>query len=299
MGTITQPYVPTDGQALNVDSYNRLIYDATTASNGIMSEANGGLDSNNLNPNFKAQPEHIQPEAMVIGRQEESRVRVDCFSDLFAKAGTDSTDPVTSDTMTYAEATGDYWVAVPGCALRFWQPYDATVALWQWSMFFHPARMLMLRQYVDGEPVEEFNDRGVENSWYDRKATCDMGLAVKIDGTLIEHSRRRTQVGLISRDNNSSLSASYDGFMSRAYGGRTAQWWDMQHMSTPLAAGWHDLQLVVYMERFLRTSATQTIVPIRNGVSMAADTPSGGRILAQLFARCTFGVRNARVLTLL
>jgi hypothetical protein len=298
MSTITQPYVPTDGHTLDVDSYNRLIYDGGGGSNGIMSVANGGLDSANLNTNFKIQPEHIQPESMVIGRQESSRVRVDCFSDLFAKAGTDSTDPVTGDTMTYAEATGDYWVPVPGCALRFWQPYDATVAMWQWSMFFHPARMLMVRQYLDGAAAEPIGDRAANQSWYNIKAICDMGIAVKIDGSLIEHSRRRTQVGLVSRDNNSNLNVDYVGFMSRAYGGRTAQWWDMHHMSTPLASGWHDLQLVIYMERFLRTSATQTLTPVRNGVSMT-DGSDPMSFVAQLFARCTFGVRNARVLTLL
>ena len=67
-----------------------------------------------------------------------------------------------------------------------------------------------------------------------------------------------------------------------------------------LAKGWHDIQLVVYMERFLRTSASQEYTPIRNGVPMTAWNDSGEEsIRIKLLARCTFGIRNARVLTLL
>jgi hypothetical protein len=218
--------------------------------------------------------------------------------------------------MTVPDATVDYWVPVPGCALRFWQPYDATVAVWQWSMFFHPARMKMLRQYTDedGAADNPYTTANVadNNCWYDMKDACGLGLAVMIDGVMVDHTRRQTQVESAVRDNNTSLT-NYKGFASRAYGGRTAQWWDMHHMSAPtyssddgsvsapgLAKGWHDIQLVVYMERFLRTSASQEYTPIRNGVPMTAWNDSGEEsIRIKLLARCTFGIRNARVLTLL
>lgn len=319
MGTISPAFTYTDGQVLSPSGHNSNIYDDT--STAIMSTANGGLDSNNLNASFKINPEHVQVEAVVIGRQESSRMRIDCFSDAYGKASSQARDPESPNyQMTVASAHEGFWAPVPGCALRFWQPYDATVAQWQWSMFFHPARMKMVRQFApleeggDSVTIEEAKNEGTTKDWFDLKDSCGLGLAVLIDGVLIEHTRRQTQVIKIARDNSNALRAEsedYKGFFAGAYGGRTAQWWDMTHMSAPIYAGdgsvttpgltqgWHDLQLVVYMEKFFNEHMSIEYTPVRNGVGIEDEDGDTFAVRTDLMARCTFGVRNARVLTLL
>ena len=313
MATIPTSYAYPAGQLLDTDGHNQNVYSADTmGSVGIISSANGGLDSNNLSSTFKISPEHVQVEASAIGAQEDARERLDCFSDAYGKAGASSNDPATGNEMTVADSTVDFWSPVPGCALRIWQPYDATMALWQWSVFFHPARIKMLRQAKD----DGSETSPTVNDYYEVKEGCGLGLAVMIDGVLIDHTRRHTQVTKVARDNNRHIvSTLYNGFSAGAYGGRTAQWWDMAHMSAPtyvdagsttvlapgLTRGWHDLQLMVYIERFTRGNGSINYQPTRNGVPMIEQLPFGGPVLIRtiLFARATFGIRNARVLTML
>jgi hypothetical protein len=70
-----------------------------------------------------------------------------------------------------------------------------------------------------------------------------------------------------------------------------------------LTRGWHDLQLMVYIERFTRDNGSINYQPTRNGVPMiegvAGGVGSPVLIRTILFARATFGIRNARVLTML
>jgi len=96
----------------------------------------------------------------------------------------------------------------------------------------------------------------------------------------------------------SSSSDGDNGYLS----GRACQWYDMSHMTTDTAAGWHDLQLCVYME----TTGTVTGV----GGNARADGSSTALNLRRNNARSlfhnnivnqrlSFGVRNARVITIL
>ena len=281
MADITPSYTYTDGATLDTDGHNKNIYQSdSTASEGIMSTANGGLDSNNLKSSFRVQPEHVQVEQVVIGRQETMTQRVDCFGDAFARGAPGN---YSMNTSNVANATTEKWVAVPGCGIRYYQPYDCTLALWQWSVFFHPARVSVTQLTTSDE--EEFEDIREE---------LDIGLAIKLDGTILDHTRRQVPVQWVARDKAYTGSGSpHLGFLVSTYGGRTAQWWDMSHLATTVSSGYHDIQLVIYMERFSRDKTTITYTPVRNGESLE-DAAS-----IRMFARCSFGVRNARVLSIL
>lgn len=281
MADITTSYTYTDGLTLDPDGHNQNIYDASQpAPNGIMSTANGGLSSDNLGTNFKAQPEHIQTEQVSIARAESARERIDCFIDGFGKGGA-------SQTYNVANAPQEQWTAVPGCALRFYQPYDARVALWQWSMFFHAARVSIMA--VAGDDTIN----GI-------KETPEMGLAMMLDGVLLDHTRRTTKNPLLGIENTASAPDPQFPVGYNNGGGRTADYWDMCHMSEGLTRGWHDLQLVVFMERLNLENVYIKHKPIRCGIAVTTGGPTDAAFcVIKLGMRVTFGFRNARVLTLL
>lgn len=249
-----------------------------------MSTANGGLDSTNLKATFKVQPEHVQVEQVVIGKQESTRQRIDCFADAFAKAGASANySSTTSKISDPSLSVGSKWLAVAGRGLRYYQPYDCTLALWQWSMFFHPARLSALLQ--DSGTIYRDVIKSIEQE-------VGIGLAVKLDGTILDHTRRQVPVQWVARD-KTSTGGNHKGFLVSAYGGRTAQWWDMSHLATSVTRGYHDIQVVIYMERFSRDEATITYTPVRNGESLT-DAAT-----IRLMGRCAFGVGNVRVLSIL
>ena len=283
MSDITTSYTYTDGLALDPDGHNSNIYDGSQPSpNGIMSTVNGGLSATNLDDKFAAHPEHIQTEQHAISDQEGMRQRVDTFAEAFA-AGEGSGDysVVKFVAGVTSPAPLSRWFPVPGCGIRFYQPFTASVVLWQWSFFFHPARLSMVNQEAGG---------GNENTVVDFKENCEIGLAAMVDGALVEHTRRQTKMFMVAREADV-----HKGFLTSgsAAGGRTAEWWDMCHLQKNVTRGWHDLQLMIYMERFSRDNALQQYTLIRNGV--AADPESN----IALGGRASFGIRNARVLTLL
>ena len=274
MGTITTSYTYTDGSTLDPSAHNTNVYSAEDGTSvGIMSTANGGLsldysDSDvNTHTSFLLQPEHVQTEQVSSGEQEGTKERIDCFADAFAKGSSSDSDNAT--------AGAAYWQPVPGCGLRFYQPYSASLCLWQWSVYFLPARVSMVTQ-TGGADV------------FDRiKEVAEVNLCMQIDGTIVDHTRRQTPVSHVARDPEH-----HKGFFASAYGGRTARCWDMCHQST-LAVGWHDMQLMINMESLSRDNISTEYALIRNGEAMDPAAT------IQLINRCTFGVRNARVLVVL
>jgi hypothetical protein len=60
-----------------------------------------------------------------------------------------------------------------------------------------------------------------------------------------------------------------------------------------LTVGWHDMQLMINIEGLSRDNVSTKYGVIRNGESMDPAAT------IQLINRCTFGVRNARVLVVL
>ena len=271
MADINVSYVYSDGQILVPESHNENIYDGSLpTSNGIMSTANGGLTSGNLVSTFQVRPEHIQTEQVAITRSEGTRTRVACFADAFAKGEGAAARSVT-------DATLEFWSTIPGFGIRFYQPYDASAAMWQWSMYLLPLRITVL----DQTGAAEDEAVGV-------KEGCEIGIAALLDGVLLPHTRRLTKSKLVARD-----PVVHKGFFAHTYGGRTADWWDMHHLATNITRGWHDLQLMVYMERFQSHNSYQEYTPYRNGEAI----DDGAKI--RLSGLITFGIRNTRVLTLL
>jgi hypothetical protein len=136
MPRITLPPLPTENQSLlqttdfsNInDPYTKSIYqrlDLADPEEGLMSMANGRLTTPNLGDNFKVRAEHVQREqaalAAVASMSDTSTIYANGVSGSQKKSETESFE--------------DSFFVIPGCSFRWYQPYDTTISLLQWSFF--------------------------------------------------------------------------------------------------------------------------------------------------------------------
>ena len=136
MPRITLPPLPTENQSLlqttdfsNInDPYTKSIYqrlDLADSEEGLMSMANGRLTTPNLGDSFKVRAEHVQREQACLTSVESmldtSTIYANGVSSAQKKDETESFE-------------GSFFV-IPGCSFRWYQPYDTTISLLQWSFF--------------------------------------------------------------------------------------------------------------------------------------------------------------------
>lgn len=221
---------------LNVAGHNANVHSATTGQ-GVMSECNGNLNAANLHSSFTTfEAEHCYPEAHLFGRQETIRLARQCFGDMFG--GTLTTqDSVISNP--------DRLVGLPGGNLRIYLEQSSTV-IWQWSYFVAPQRWVIYRDGGNGTVAER---------------TGLAMTAAKLDGGLLTHTIRPLPLSLAVNEQAVPIAGDLAGlpvvsYANRrvfSYAGRTAVWRDLCHLSANLAAGWHDIQVVMYFENLQRT----------------------------------------------
>ena len=164
------------------------------------------------------------------------------------------------------------FVNVAGCGVKVYIPYDITLAVWQWSFFFSDFRSLIFESTSD--------DAG------DYK-TSDIVVRASLNGTGLLHTMRSlpqtSKSGVLNDYNNTNEKMA-------------AMSWDMSHMQEDVSAGWHDLNLTIYMEQVL---ATVDGAPLEQTLSVPRGGFSGSSVTYYLYNRASFGIRNARVLTIL
>ena len=111
------------------EQYNRNVHShwsERNAGNGIYSSANGELDKTNLRNNFKLTQNEVMLEQAALARMEHMRKSNTIYS---RNAG----NTTTVDPYGPSDA-GDYF-NVPVLSLRWYQPYDASCGIGQWSFF--------------------------------------------------------------------------------------------------------------------------------------------------------------------
>jgi len=129
---ITLPRLPSNGDKLlsngstsdpgnpyTVATYDGLEGDFDLgAEKGLMSTLNGRLNSDNLDPQLQIQSFHIQPEQASLAR-----------SDRMLPTATIYGNGV-------PEISGKTeFFTLPGCSVRWYQPYGTTATIMQWSLF--------------------------------------------------------------------------------------------------------------------------------------------------------------------
>lgn len=136
MPKIVLPPIPTEGQPLLRSTEISDVNDPVVASiysselgsdKGLMSNSNGLLTTQNLSKDFLLRAEHIQHEQAMLSR-------TDSMLDTSTIYGTGiANNTLNSENDTFSE---ERFVNVPGCTLRWYQPYATSVSILQWSFFF-------------------------------------------------------------------------------------------------------------------------------------------------------------------
>jgi len=167
------------------------------------------------------------------------------------------------------------FVNVAGCGVKVYIPYNITLAMWQWTFFFSDFRTLTVENPDDQTP--EFID-------------ADIIVRASLNGSPLLHTMRslpQTSTDGLSKDLASTAEK------------RASMSWDMCHMQEDVSAGWHDLNLTIYMEQFLHQVGNKAGSSFQAAGSFKKGGFSASSTQYYLFNRASFGVRSARVLTIL
>ena len=273
--TVTISYFYPNGTPLNTEEHNKNIYDAKPGGSGIMSDANGGLNTTNLSTGFQVLPEHIYPEQAARGRQEWALEDIDYNTEGFSDID---------------EAT---FRPVAGCGVRMHVPYDCSLAMYQCSFFIDPWRVLL----------EVTQAQGYETT-YGRAHEFAMFVRCRLDGVPLTHTQRPIPANVIlSRsgfvDWSGATVVNFPKNTMKAFPNLGALlWYDFSHLDQDVTAGWHNFDLTIYLEGLVDPESTETGQPLR-GFSKRRIGVFQPDFLNDFYGRLSFGVRNARVVTLL
>tara|TARA_R100000808_G_scaffold909_1_gene4330 strand:- start:379 stop:1152 length:774 start_codon:yes stop_codon:yes gene_type:complete len=232
---------------------------STNSGQGIVSEINGGI--NTYSADYRVQKEHVWPEEAVRARQDFALESLDYFSNAMSE----------NDDTSYR--------AVAGCSTRVYVPYSSTLSLWQWSAFIHAFK-------VRTSNVGELDD----DDQLVTATTVAPNVFIKafLNGSALEHTKRTIPTSATYRTTNTAT-AFVDGHVQES---RFALQFDMSHLQETVASGWHDLALRIYMEPVLKVTTSATD---EGGFYEGAIGSSN----CTFHHRVSFGIRNARVLTIL
>ena len=257
MPRIVPPYNYPDGTTLDVEAHNESVFGESGT--GLMATVDGNLDINNFNEKFRIQPEHVMPEQAAIGRQDWDQYETTLFSD-----GVGVNQAVSSSVNRFN---------VPGCSIRFYQPYDATMALFQWSFFISQTKWKIARTTKLGGDIFP-----------------NMSVIAQLDGADLTHTQRPLPRSAVT-DGVRGLRASQVINCEP----HNALWFDMSHLEVlGLAKGWHELRLQMLMQHVVDDDGTnyQQDFNIKFGQSLR-------EFKFYTMQKAAFGIRNARVLTML
>ena len=295
------------------ETYNKNIHTHWTERNdgkGIYSSVNGELDKTNLASNFRLTRNEVMLEQAALARMEHMRKSNTIYS---RNAGNTTTvDP-------YGPAdSGDYF-NVPGLSLRWYQPYDASAALAQWSFF------LSWNNWMG-----RFRDMAY--NYWDHGVFTEISLRCVLDGEVIQGTNRRLGENFFHPVSPAGPSPFlyYDGPGMVLYDtGPGAQYtetaretaagnpkyarpeahsachFDMHHMITSLTRGYHEISVQCAIRACRdRTGETPAPVFLQNVGKEIKIKDTGSRRYKQrghftLMGKVSFGVRNARVVSFL
>ena len=266
---VTTPYAYPDGQVIDPDGHNENVY-SKNPGKGIQSEANGGLNS--FKTGFEVQKEHIWPEEAVRLRQDAALETLDIVSEAHADSGEVVFRPVA------------------GCSTKVYVPYAATLALWEWSVFISEAKF-----FIHLYDAAEYDSKALSYSVAATTVTPTMVIRARLTDssgvvTDIPHSRRRLPTSCGHTRGTPGVQVFED---------RCCLHFGMHHLQETLSAGWHELSLTLHQEQVLDNSAGDNSSDLYSDVITRVIGHTNTEREHVFYQRASFGIRNARVLTLL
>lgn len=256
MSTITSTTTYPNGATLSVAGHNANVY-STAAGKGIMSEPNGGLDVNNLDPAFTIRDEHVMPEEAVFARSDGTTFPMDVYNNAFGVR--DDEDPS--------------YVPIAGLCERVYVPYDVSMALWQWSFFVAPWHAYICEKSTGMAEIPP------------------LSLRVFLDGSELSSFRRDFPIGgeLVF-----DVSAPADPAVLNNYEQVVPLWFDISKMSTNVTKGFHDLTVKLYAPRVVFSSNDELEAFIPGIWYSEADAAVKEAYQSVIHQRITLGTRNVR-----
>lgn len=259
MTKIVQTYFYPEGTTLDTGAHNDAIMGESGS--GLMGTINGHIDTENFNTKFRIKPEHVMSEQAAIGRQEWDQYSTTIYS-----------DGVSSGNISVQNEDQNRF-RIPGCTLRFYQPYQASFALLQWSLFVGVTKWKVTR----AKNLDDLFPR--------------LNFVAYLDGNKLDHTYRK--LGR-SHQLDSSTTSSIGGVKRINNESHNALWYDMSHLVTGLSSGWHELSVHLVLANVLDENGDTQLEELLLNVGEARREYD-----YYLFQKATFGVRNARVLTML
>ena len=235
MPVLVTPYVYANNATLDAEQHNRNLY-STTPGQGILSEPNGGVGRDKLSSSFEVKTDHLLPEQLVMARAQ----------------GSVST--------------------LPGCGIRIYLPFEASVVLWHASFFWHVSRFAF--PDFDGQT---------------RIPPAIIRTRMEIDGVGEPHTQRDYPPTVFQK--SAEDVSNNERYMNSVLGTHTSalqstetmmsQHRDICHMSGNLSAGFHEMYLSFYVE------------PRGNLRDLIASSADYNLIRNPLYARQNLSVRGA------
>jgi hypothetical protein len=277
MSDITLAYLYPDNSVLDVQGHNNNVHSSDmSVREGLMSTANGYLTTENLVSGFSVRKHHVMQEQAALARMES-----------MSPTNTIYADGVAEDAATVP--TKDQWFNLPGCSLRWYQPYDASVLIANWSFFTSHNRWTGI-----------FKDKNDDT----RTITPGVRLRCVIDGNEIFATSRRMAENHFHPISPGAASKPGVGEDGEGEGNpafvdteaHSALYWDMHYSSKTdgATAGYHEIAVQCRMS----IDAADTVK-----LKSAGSTAFGDKFEVigyfKLFNHISLGIRNARVLTLL
>jgi hypothetical protein len=188
MPKVTLPPLPTNGSLLLTPAGVTQISDPYVVSSyaqmgpdkdkGLMSTINGRLSIENLADEFEVEQHHVQPEQVALARAESMKHTNTIYGNGVAQQSQDVN-----------------YFTLPGCSLRWYQPYATTVSIINWSFFL--SYNCWRGIYVDKKGVV-----------YNRGTGTPIFLRCRLDNQVVPASTRRLgqnmfhsiSPGAVSRD---------------------------------------------------------------------------------------------------
>jgi hypothetical protein len=273
MSIITATTTYPDGAALNIAGHNENVF-STTAGKGVMSEPNGNLQQSNLVIGFAVRDEHVMSEEALFARQDSSTFAFDIFNNVFGQR----------------EDEEQAYVAIGGLNQRVYIPFDCDALLWQWSFFVAPWRPYV-SETTNPDPEDPSGNQDIP----------DLFISVFFDGVENTAYRRALAVSAdIRLDSNYGLKGSASSSVN--YENVTAMWYDISKLVTPVAKGFHEVSVRIYMPRFhfMDSDEEAEVRTFLKSWSPAAPAGTFGDIantvMANIHTRVTFGTRNIKAI---
>lgn len=263
MAIITPSTTYPNGAVLSVTGHNANIY-STTSGQGILSEPNGGLIVNNLDPAFSVLDEHVMPEEATFARMDGTTVPMDVYNNAFGQR---------------SDSDADY-VSVGGLCERIYVPYDVAFGVWQWAFYMAPWRPFIYRFSTEEASIP------------------DMALRVYIDG--VEQPAFRRYMSVSAETDAENFKNAVGSVAGPNHEQVTPLWFEISKLATNVTKGFHELSVKLWLPRisFVTDNDDTELTLDANLAVFAAlidgSTVTSDTVEASLHTRVTFGTRNAR-----